>query len=128
LTFAPAVLAYWPLSYYDREEDRPSSFPENAFSLDYAGSSWLDSTLFSPRTLIVLLPLALVGAWWLRRRPYPLALLAGLALANAAFYTVYVPTADHPRFLYASLPPLFVLFGAGAVAVADEARRRRSVD
>jgi hypothetical protein len=122
LTFAPVVLAYWPLSYYDREEDQPSSFPENAFSFDYAGANWLDSTLFSPRTLLVLLPLALVGGWWLRRRRYPLALLAGLALANAAFYTIYEPTADHPRFLYASLPPLFVLVGAGAAAVADRVR------
>jgi hypothetical protein len=123
LTFAPVVLAYWPLSYYDREQDQPSSFPENAFSLDYAGRSWLDSTLFSPRTLLMLVPLALVGAWWLRRRPYPLSLLAGIALANAAFYTVYEPTALHPRFLYVSLPPLFVLLAAGLVAVAERARR-----
>lgn len=127
LTFAPVVLAYWPLSYYDREEDQPSSFPENAFSFDYASANWLDSTLFSPRTLLVLLPLALVGGWSLRRRAYPLALLAGLALANAAFYTIYEPTAGHPRFLYASLPPLFVLLGAGAAAVADGVRRSRLV-
>lgn len=72
-------------------------------------------------------PVALVGAWWLRRRPSALALLAAVALANAAFYTVYEPTAIHPRFLYVSLPPLFVLWSAGVFVLTGLVRRNRLV-
>ena len=49
----------------------------------------------------------------LRRRPYALAVLAGVALANAVFYSFYEATRAHPRFFYVSLPPLFVLWVAG---------------
>ena len=112
LTFAPVALAYWPLSYYVREEDRPENYPDTLFSLGYAADSWADSLLFSPRTLIVLLPLAVVGAVRFPRG-YALWLLLALALVNPLFYTFYEPTAVHPRFLFASLPPFFVLWAVG---------------
>jgi hypothetical protein len=35
-------------------------------------------------------------------------------LVNAAFYTGYAYTREHPRFLYVSLPAMFVLWAAGA--------------
>jgi hypothetical protein len=34
-------------------------------------------------------------------------------LINPIFYSFYANTAQHPRFLYASLPELFVLWAAG---------------
>ena len=34
-------------------------------------------------------------------------------LINPVFYSFYANTAQHPRFLYASLPELFVLWAAG---------------
>ena len=120
-TWAPAVAAYWPLGY-PQVYDNPDSFPEDPFSLDYVARNWSDSLLFSPRTLAVLLPLAVLGAL-LVRRAYALALLLGFTLANVAFYSLYELTDVHPRFLFASLPPFFVLWATGAMAVADRVRR-----
>ena len=57
------------------------------------------------------------------RRGYALALLLGFTLANVVFYSLYELTDVHPRFLFASLPPFFVLWAAGAAAVADRVRR-----
>jgi hypothetical protein len=97
----------------------------DAFSLDYAGKSWTDSLLFSPRTLLVLLPLAVLGALVLRRG-YALALLVAMTLVNPIFYTFYSWTHDHPRFLFASLPAFFVLWAVGLLAVADRVAARRA--
>jgi cell division protein FtsX len=57
-------------------------------------------------------PLALVGAFAVRR-PWALALVVAFLLVNPVFYSFYANTAQHPRFLYASLPELFVLWAAG---------------
>src|SRR5262249_18247732 len=83
-----------------------------------AGRVWLDSLVFSPRTLAVLVPLAIVGAFTVRSR-FALALLVLPVLVNAAFYTTYAHTAGHPRFLYVSLPAVFVLWAAGAGGLAS---------
>lgn len=128
LTFAPAVIAYWSHGYVV-SSDSPAGAP--LFALGYAGRNWLDSLLFSPRTLAVLVPLAVVGALAIRSR-YALALLVLPVLANAAFYTFYASTAQHPRFLYVSLPAVFVLWAAGAAWVVlglrkAWLRRRESV-
>ena len=50
-------------------------------------------------------------------------------LVNPVFYSFYANTAQHPRFLYASLPELFVLWAAGvsvlpALAPGSAARTR----
>lgn len=119
LTFAPVVVAYWPLGYL-REQEGGNLLPPDPFSLDYVGRSWSESLLFTPRTLALLLPLAVVGALVVRR-PFALALLAAFTLVNAALYSFYAPTPVHPRFLFASLPPFFVLWAAGLTALAARA-------
>jgi hypothetical protein len=102
--FAPLVAVYWPKGY-------PAIPNVPGFSLDQAGPSWADSLIFDPRTLLVLLPLALLGLVALR--PWAAALVGASIATNALFYTFYEHTHLHPRFLYASLPGLFVLEAAG---------------
>ena len=103
--FAPLVAVYWPKGY-------PEIPNVPGFSLDQAGRSWADSLIFDPRMLLVLLPLAVLGLFALR--PWASALLGASIATNAIFYTFYEHTHLHPRFLYASLPALFVLESAGA--------------
>lgn len=115
LTFAPVVAVYWPKGYEAQRRE--------PFSLDYAARSWADSLLFSPRTLVVLVPLAAVGAlalrsWW------PRLLLPAAIVPTALLYTFYRVTWEHPRFLFAALPPVFVLWMAGAAAVTARAGPR----
>ena len=69
-------------------------------------------------------PLAVVGAFALRR-PWPLALVLAFLLINPVFYSFYANTAQHPRFLYASLPFLFTLWAAGARDDPRDASRAR---
>jgi hypothetical protein len=51
-------------------------------------------------------------------RPWQLALVLTFLLVNPIFYSFYAETAQHPRFLYASLPELFVLWAAGIAVLA----------
>ena len=110
--FAPLVAAYWPKGY-------PAIPNVPGFSLAQAERSWGDSLLFDPRMLLVLLPLALLGLFALRA--WTSLLLGGWVAANALFYTFYEHTHLHPRFLYASLPALFVLVAAGGMLVIRKA-------
>jgi hypothetical protein len=110
LSLAPLVAVYWPLSY-PKLFDNPQSWPRDPFDTAHFGSSWTQSSIFDPRTLAIILPLAVVGAFAVRR-PWPLALLLAFLLINPIFYSFYANTAEHPRFLYASLPELFVLWAA----------------
>jgi len=115
MSLAPLVLVYWPISY-PKLFDNPQSWPQKPFELSYFTRSWSDSLIFDPHTLAVVLPLAAVGCFAVRR-PWPLALVAVWTLVNPIFYSFYANTPQHPRFLYASLPSFFVLWSAGAVAV-----------
>lgn len=117
LSLAPLVAVYWPLSY-PKLFDNPQSWPRDPFTLSYAVTSWTDSTMFSPWTLLVLLPLAIVGAFRIRS-----PLVYAFLLINPLFYSFYANTAQHPRFLYASLPFLFVLWAGGVEVIARFARR-----
>ena len=54
LAFAPLVAVYWPKGY-PKIENVPG------FSLAQADRSWVDSLIFDPRTLLILLPLAVLG-------------------------------------------------------------------
>jgi hypothetical protein len=117
LTFAPVVAVYWPKGYEAQKRE--------PFSLDYAIRSWSDSLLFSPRTLLILVPLALLGAfalpsWWARALP------AAWILPNALLYSFYRVTWEHPRFLFASLPAVFVLWVAGAATAIGRVSRTTS--
>jgi hypothetical protein len=109
LAFLPLVAVYWPKGY-------PEIPNVPTFSGAHVGRNWTDSLIFHPTTLAILLPLAVVGALVLRPLRVP-ALLGAAVLANAAFYSFYEVTYLHPRFLFASLPALFVLQSAGAAAV-----------
>ncbi|HEY7604449.1 MAG TPA: hypothetical protein VH760_09315 [Gaiellaceae bacterium] len=115
LAFLPVLIAYWPIGY---PEIKGASAEKASFvsSLDAAAHTWLDSLAFSPRTLAVLVPVAVVGAFFVRSR-LVLWLLVLPVLVNAAFYTAYEHTAEHPRFLYVSLPAVFVLWTVGASGI-----------
>jgi hypothetical protein len=111
LSLAPLVAVYWPLSY-PKLFDNPQSWPRDPFDPSHVVTTWTHSSLFYPRTLLIVVPLAVVGAFALRR-PWALALVLAFLLLNPVFYSFYANTAQHPRFLYASLPFLFTLWAGG---------------
>jgi hypothetical protein len=117
LTFAPAVAAYWPRGY-SKIEGPTAEKPAFVGSAGDVIRNWSDSLLFSPRTLIVLVPLALLGCAAVRSKKR-LALVVLPVLVNALFYTFYAHTADHPRFLFVGLPAVFVLWIAGVWLAAS---------
>jgi len=63
-------------------------------------------------------PLAVIGAFGVLR-PWALALVLAFLLVNPVFYSFFANTAQHPRFLYASLPELFVLWAAGVSLLGE---------
>jgi hypothetical protein len=111
LSLAPVVAVYWPLSY-PKLYGNPKAWPHDAFDPAHIVSSWTHSSIFTPHTLAIVVPLAVIGAFGIRR-PWALALVLSFLLINPIFYSFYANTAQHPRFLYASLPALFVLWAAG---------------
>ncbi len=117
LAFVPVVLAYWPLSY-PKLYDNPQSWPRDPFDAGHVVSSWTHSSIFTPHTLAIVVPLALVGTLGVRR-PWALTLVLAFLLLNPIFYSFYANTAQHPRFLYASLPELHVLWAAGVAVLAS---------
>jgi hypothetical protein len=123
LAFAPVVLVYWPLSYPTLYAN-PQSWPRDPFDIGHVVSSWTQSSMFTPRTLAIVLPLAIVGAFAVRR-PWAVALVLAFLLINPVFYSFYANTAQHPRFLYASLPELFVLWAAGTAVLLERVPRFR---
>jgi hypothetical protein len=125
LALAPLVLVYWPLSY-PKLFDNPKSWPQDPFDPAHILSTWTHSSMFTPRTLAIVLPLAAIGIAGVLR-PWQLALVLALLLLNPIFYSFYANTAQHPRFLYASVPELVVLWAAGAAVVVRLASRRAAV-
>jgi len=121
LAFAPVVAVFWPLSY-PKLFDNPQSWPSDPFDPAHIVSSWTHSSIFTPHTLAVVVPLAVVGVAGLPR-PWRLALVLTFLLVNPVFYSFYANTAEHPRFLYASLPELFVLWAAGIALLATRLSR-----
>jgi hypothetical protein len=123
LTVLPIVIAFLPKKRgYDLELARDETgLP--LWSNDYLVSTFTDSSVYRPLLLAVLLPLVVVGVVSLRSRPVALMLLGG-ALANAAVYSFFRATWEHPRYLHAGLPALLVLWAAGAAAAVESARRR----
>jgi hypothetical protein len=113
LAFAPLVASYWPMGY-SAQFDTPSE--QHPFSAGYVLRSWTDSLLFTPSTLLVFTPLAIVGAIALRDT-WARKLLVVWALVNPVFYSFFEATPEHPRFMFASLPAVFVLWVVGLTAV-----------
>lgn len=122
LSFAPVVAVYWPISY-PKLFDNPHSWPRDPFDPAHVVSTWTHSSIFTPHTLAIVVPLAVIGVFAVRR-PWALALVLAFLLINPVFYSFYANTAKHPRFLYASLPFLFVLWATGIEEVRRWAVRR----
>jgi hypothetical protein len=123
LALAPLVAVYWPISY-PKLFDNPHSWPRDPFDPAHIVSSWTHSSIFTPHTLAIVVPLAVIGIAGVLR-PWPLALVLAFLLINPVFYSFYANTAQHPRFLYASLPELFVLWAAGIGVVVRAVMTRR---
>jgi hypothetical protein len=123
LAFAPVVLVYWPLSY-PKLYGNPQAWPRDPFDVGHVVSSWTHSSIFTPHTLAIVVPLAAIGVAGLLR-PWQLALVLAFLLVNPIFYSFYANTAEHPRFLYASLPELFVLWAAGVMVLGSLVPQRR---
>jgi hypothetical protein len=116
LSFAPAVAAYWPLSY-PKLFDNPNSYPRHAWSLHWAAHNWgHDALVFRPHVVAIVVPLAAIGLALLRWR-WAAVVLACFVLVNVGVYSFYRVLWEHPRFLHASLPAFFVLWAAGADGV-----------
>jgi hypothetical protein len=124
LAFAPVVLVYWPISY-PKLYNNPTAWPRDAFDPAHVVSSWTHSSIFTAHTLAIIVPLAAIGVAGLLR-PWQLALVLAFLLVNPVFYSFYANTAQHPRFLYASLPELFVLWAAGIAVLASLVPQLRS--
>jgi len=122
LALAPLVGAYWPISYPKLFNNR-HSWPSDPFDPAHVVSTWTHSSIFTPHTLAIVLPLAVVGVAAVLR-PWPLALVLAFLLVNPVFYSFFANTAKHPRFLYASLPELFVLWSGGVAVLLRLAARR----
>jgi hypothetical protein len=119
LAFAPLVAAYWPKGY-------PAIENVPGFSLAQASRSWgADTFMFDPRTVALLLPLAVLGT--LALRAWTSALLVAVIATNVALYTFYEHTHLHPRFLYVLLPALFVLEASGAGLVIRKVSRAKEI-
>ena len=94
------------------------SWPKDPFDPAHVVTSWTHSSIFTPHTLAIIVPLAAIGVAAVAR-PWALALVLAFLLVNPIFYSFYANTAKHPRFLYASLPALFVLWAAGVGVLAS---------
>jgi len=123
LVSLPIVLVYWPKGYIGMFDGKaPAWF--RPWALSYAGDAWADSLLFTPRLLLVLAPLFVIGCFAIRDR-WVLAVVCAPIVVNAVVYSFYYVTAIHPRFLYVTLPFVFALEAAGAVALVGAVQRRR---
>jgi hypothetical protein len=110
LVFAPVVLAFWAKGYASTY-DGALSASNNVWSLGHVRRSWGDSLLFTPTLLVLIIPLAAVGAAVLSGRARAMLLVPiGLTVVT---YSLYQWTPLHPRFFYVVLPLALVLDAAG---------------
>lgn len=116
LVFAPVVLAFWAKGYASTYDGALSS-SNNVWSLGHVRRSWGDSLLFTPTLLLLLVPLAAVGAAVLSGRARAMLLVPiGLTVIT---YSCYQWTPIHPRFFYVVLPLVLVLDAAGIRALSE---------
>ena len=123
LVSLPIVLVYWPKGYIGMFDGKaPPSF--RPWALSYVDDAWAHSLLYTPRLLLLLAPLFVIGCYAIRDR-WVLAVVCTPIVVNAVVYSFYYVTALHPRFLYVTLPFVFVLEATGAVMVVEAVQRRR---
>jgi hypothetical protein len=122
LVFAPVLITYWAKGYAATYDGAISS-SNHVWSLSHIRETWGDSLLFTPALLLLLVPLAVLGAAVLPARK-PRALLLVPIVLTVIVYSVYQYTALHPRFFYVVLPQMLVLDAAGAVWIVCRARSR----
>lgn len=129
--FVPILALYWPKGYPSILDVDPDLWPSDPFALGHAVTAWSDSLLFTPAMLLLLVPLATLGALALRSA-WPFRLVVFWALLNPIAYSLYFATSLHPRVLFASLPAAFVLWALGAAtvvsALSERLRPRGGVD
>ena len=123
LVCLPLVVAYWPKGYVGMF-DGATSATAHPWELSYADDAWRHSLLFTPRFLLLLAPFFVIGCFAIRDR-WALMVIGTPIFVNAVVYSFYYVTALHPRFLYVTLPFVFVLEAAGAVSLVEIVRRRR---
>ena len=124
LISAPLVIVFWPKGYIGMFDGKaPPSF--HPWALSYAGDAWGHSLVFTPRLLLVLLPLFVVGCFAIRDR-WVLVVVLTPIIVNVVIYSFYYVTAIHPRFLYVTLPFVFVLEAAGLMTLAAMLQRQRN--
>ncbi len=114
LTFAPVEIAYWSKGYAGIENGLPSK----PFALRYIHIAWTDSLLWTPKVLLIVLPLAVLGSIAVTNR-WHVALFWSAIAATAVFYSFYAVTDIHPRFFYVVFPFVVVLWMAGVRVVGS---------
>ena len=98
LVSLPLVIAYWPKGYVGMF-DGATSATSHPWALSYVDDAWRHSLLFTPRFLLLLAPLLVIGCFAIRDR-WVLPVLCTPIVVNAVVYSFYYVTALHPRFLY----------------------------
>jgi hypothetical protein len=114
LAFLPALLLFWPKGY---PRLQPPVYPAHPFELAYARTAWTHSLLWHPAVLVVIVPVAILGALFVNRAVA--AVLGSAVVATAVLYSFYQLTPLHPRFLFVALPPVFIFWAAGVAAIAS---------
>jgi hypothetical protein len=115
LTVLPVLLAFLPKRHGYSLSGSGQTGVFTGFSVHNVLPTFENSPLWDGRALAVLLPLAIIGLASVAGEAA--VLLGGWVVLNTAFYAFVPITAETPRYLFAALPALLVLWAAGAAAV-----------
>lgn len=123
LTAVPVYLAFLPKRYgYGFSTGKGGAFV--GMSPHNVAKTFTQSPLWGGRALGALVPPALVGLVAVGRDAA--ALLGGWVFLNTGFYALAPNTSWQPRYLYAALPAMLVLWAAGAWAIGEVVVPRRA--
>jgi hypothetical protein len=112
VSVVPAFLAFLPKRHGYALSGTGETGVFTGFSAHNVASTFTGSPLWGGRALGALLPPALLGLGSVGGEAA--ALLGGWVALNTAFYAFVPTTAETPRYLFAALPALLVLWAAGA--------------
>jgi hypothetical protein len=115
LTVLPVFIAFLPKRHGYSLSGSGQTGVFTGFSVHNLLPTFENSPLWDGRALGVLLPPAIIGLASVAGEAA--VLLGGWVVLNTAFYAFVPMTAGTPRYLFAALPALFVLWAAGAAAV-----------